>query len=177
MKPVGQVLGSPAMRSQDKVLTLDRLLVRVSEWHSDGDVIVFTNGCFDLLHTGHITLLEECRKFGDRVIVGINSDESVRKLKGSGRPVVFECDRARIVAALAVTDAVVLFSEDTPIELIRRARPDVLVKGGDYSQSSIVGADDVRAWGGKVEIVAIVEGFSTTKILQRIMNQLNVWAR
>lgn len=159
------------VKAQDKVLELGNLLVRVSEWRNAGERIVFTNGCFDILHAGHITLLEACRRFG-KVIVGLNSDASVRKLKGARRPIIGECERARLLAALAATDAVVIFSEDTPIELIRRIRPDVLVKGGDYVDSAVVGFHDVKSWGGRVEIVPTVDGFSTTRMLQRLANQL-----
>jgi D-beta-D-heptose 7-phosphate kinase / D-beta-D-heptose 1-phosphate adenosyltransferase len=165
------------VRVQDKVLELNRLLVRVSEWRDTGQVIVFTNGCFDLLHVGHIALLEQCRRFGDKVIVGVNSDASVRKLKGAGRPIVCECERAHVLAALAATDAVVVFGEETPLELICEVRPDVLVKGGDYLESSVVGAHEVRSWGGNIEIVPTVEGVSTSRILQKMASPAIIEAR
>ena len=162
-----------ALTPQEKILDLNHLLGRISAWRRSKQRIVFTNGCFDILHLGHITLLDECRKFAHRLIVGLNSDVSVRKLKGDGRPIFSECERARVLAALAATDAVVIFNEDTPMNLIRKIRPDVLVKGGDYVAGTIVGASDVTAWGGRVEIVPIVDGFSTTRILQRIQEQLS----
>ena len=124
--------------------------------------------CFDILHVGHITLLEQCRKYGDKLIVAINSDASVQSLKGSARPVVGESERARVLAALASTDAVTIFSEQTPINLIRRIRPDVLVKGGDYTTATVVGAEDVISWGGRVEIVATVPGYSTSNTIARM---------
>lgn len=153
--------------TEQKVVALDRLLDQIADWRRNGQVVVFTNGCFDLLHVGHIELLEQCGKLGDKVIVAVNSDVSVRNLKGPSRPLVGERDRARVLAALAVTDAVVIFDETTPLDLILRIRPDVLVKGGDYSEDTIVGAKEVKAWAGRVEIVPIVLGFSTTGILSR----------
>ena len=129
----------PGTASQEKALDLSQLLVRVAEWRAAGHTVVFTNGCFDLLHVGHIALLEACRRFGDKVVVGINSDASVAGLKGPARPVVKQRERARMLAALAATDAVVVFDELTPIELVLAVRPDVLVKGGDYTEESVVG--------------------------------------
>jgi D-beta-D-heptose 7-phosphate kinase/D-beta-D-heptose 1-phosphate adenosyltransferase len=139
----------------------------VNAWRSQGERVVFTNGCFDLLHVGHITLMEDARRQGDRLVVAINSDASVSGLKGPTRPVVREQDRGRVLAALAAVDAVVVFGEPTPIELILALRPDVIVKGGDYSEDTVVGAKEVRSWGGIVKIVPTVEGFSTTKLIAR----------
>ena len=133
-----------------------------------GRNVVLANGCFDILHVGHITLLEQCRQYGDKLIVAINSDDSVRSLKGPARPVVGESERARVLAALASTDAVTIFSDATPLNLIRRIRPDVLVKGGDYTTATVVGADDVISWGGRVEIVATVPGYSTSNTIARM---------
>jgi D-beta-D-heptose 7-phosphate kinase / D-beta-D-heptose 1-phosphate adenosyltransferase len=155
------------LHAQEKVLTLEHLKVRAAAWRSAGEKIVFTNGCFDLLHIGHVTLLEEARREGERLVVGINSDASVRGLKGPTRPVVGERERARILAALAAVDAVVVFGEPTPLELIVELRPDVIVKGGDYDESTVVGAKEVRSWGGRVKIVPIVEGFSTTRLIEK----------
>ena len=130
---------------------------------------VFTNGVFDLLHTGHITLLESARALGASLIVGINSDASVRRLgKGAGRPVVADSERARVVAALAAVDAVCLFDEDTPLALIQLLSPDVLVKGGDYTRSSIVGAEWVEAHGGRVATIPLLPGHSTTALLEQL---------
>jgi D-beta-D-heptose 7-phosphate kinase / D-beta-D-heptose 1-phosphate adenosyltransferase len=155
------------LHAREKVLTLDHLKVRAAAWRSAGEKIVFTNGCFDLLHIGHVTLLEDARREGERLVVGINSDASVRGLKGPARPIVGERERARILAALAAVDAVVVFGEPTPLELILALRPDVIVKGGDYEESTVVGAREVRSWGGHVKIVPIVEGFSTTRLIAK----------
>ena len=155
------------LQASEKVLELDRLVTRVHAWRSQGEKVVFTNGCFDLLHVGHITLMEDARRQGDRLVVAINSDASVSGLKGPTRPVVREQDRGRVLAALAAVDAVVVFGEPTPIKLIEAIRPDVIVKGGDYTEASVVGAKEVRSWGGVVKIVPTVEGFSTTKLIAR----------
>lgn len=155
------------LQANEKVLNLDHLRIRAAAWRSAGQKVVFTNGCFDLLHIGHITLLEDARREGDRLIVAINSDASVQELKGSSRPIVGERERARILAALAAVDAVVIFNEPTPLQLIQALQPDVIVKGGDYSEESVVGAKEVRSWGGCVKIVPTVAGFSTTKLIAR----------
>jgi D-beta-D-heptose 7-phosphate kinase/D-beta-D-heptose 1-phosphate adenosyltransferase len=160
------------LQAEEKVLTLDSLKVRVGAWRSAGQTTVFTNGCFDLLHIGHITLLEDARREGDRLVVAINSDESVRDLKGPTRPIVREQERARILAALAVVDAVIIFDEPTPLQLIESLQPEVIVKGGDYREDTIVGAREVRSWGGRVKIVPTVEGFSTTGLIARATNAL-----
>ena len=165
---VAEFTASTQMKGPDKILDLQPLLVRLAEWRANGDRIVFTNGCFDILHVGHITLLEQCREFGDKVVIGLNSDASVKRLKGPTRPVVGEKERARILAALGSTDAVIIFDEETPLELIQYVRPDVLVKGGDYTSSTIVGADDVATWGGRVEIVPTVIGASTTSTIRKM---------
>jgi len=129
--------------------------------------LVFTNGCFDILHVGHIRLLEEARRKGDRLIVGLNSDDSVRRLKGPSRPVVGESERGRVLAAVSAVDAVVIFADDTPLRLIEAVRPDVLVKGGDYSIGGVVGANEVRAWGGRVELIPLVPEMSTTRLIAK----------
>ncbi len=134
-----------------------------------GHKVVFTNGCFDLIHPGHVAYLEEARSLGDALVVGVNTDQSVRRLhKGAGRPVTQEGDRARVLAALACVDLVVLFGEDTPLQLITALQPDVLVKGGDYQLSDIVGREVVQARGGKVLALPFVPGYSTTALLERI---------
>jgi len=156
-----------ALHAEDKVLSRDELVRRVSTWRANGERVVFTNGCFDLLHVGHITVLEQSRRLGDRLIVAINSDASVSALKGPSRPVVNEDARARVLAALAAVDAVVVFGEPTPLELIVASRPDVIVKGGDYNEDTVVGAKEVKSWGGRVAIVPIVEGHSTTRLIER----------
>lgn len=160
---------STNLTAGEKILDRERVAKRVAEWRASGEQIVFTNGCFDLLHVGHITLLEDCRRFGTKLILGLNADASVCRLKGPTRPIVGERERARVMAALASVDAVVLFEEDTPLELIRVLRPDVLVKGGDYTIETVVGHEEVLASGGRVEIVPTVEGFSTTNIVRKLM--------
>jgi D-beta-D-heptose 7-phosphate kinase/D-beta-D-heptose 1-phosphate adenosyltransferase len=162
---------SSGIASSEKVLTREQAEHRVAEWRSAGESIVFTNGCFDLLHVGHVTLLEECRSFGSKLVLGLNADASVQRLKGPTRPVVSEKDRARVMSSLAAVDAVVLFDEDTPLELIRALRPDVLVKGGDYRVETVVGHEDVMAYGGRVEIVPTVEGFSTTVLVSKMKDR------
>jgi len=134
--------------------------------------IVFTNGCFDILHRGHIEYLTKAKEFGDVLIVGLNSDTSVKRLKGKDRPINSESDRARILDALKPVDYVVIFEEDTPLRLIQMVKPDVLVKGGDYKVEEIVGSEYVMSYGGKVEIIPFVEGKSTTKIIQKIKGEL-----
>ena len=130
--------------------------------------VVFTNGVFDLLHTGHVDLLFAARALGEVLIVGMNSDDSVRRLKGPARPVRSASDRAHVLAALSAVDAVVIFDEDTPLELIRTLVPDVLVKGGDYREATIVGADEVRSRGGRVVVVPLTPGHSTTSTLSQM---------
>jgi D-beta-D-heptose 7-phosphate kinase/D-beta-D-heptose 1-phosphate adenosyltransferase len=156
-----------ALHLDEKVLPLERLLGRVAMWKSAGDRVVFTNGCFDILHIGHITLLEQARRKGDRLIVAINSDDSVRRIKGHMRPIVGEQERARILAALSAVDAVVVFHESTPLRLIEAIRPCLLVKGGDYHEEAVVGAREVRAWGGQVVLIPLVEGVSTTGLIAK----------
>lgn len=159
---------SMGIASGEKILDFSRLQSRVAEWRTAGETIVFTNGCFDLLHVGHITLLEDCRRFGSKLVLGLNSDTSVSRLKGPSRPIVGERERARVMAALASVDAVVLFDGDTPLDLIRALKPDVLVKGGDYTVETVVGHEEVLASGGRVEIIPTVEGFSTSNIVMKL---------
>lgn len=149
------------------MVALEQLVERIAGWREHGETVVFTNGCFDLLHIGHVVLLDRARRHGDRLIVGINSDASVQRLKGPSRPIVPEDARARVLAALEAVDAVVMFDEATPLELMLALRPDVIVKGADYEAEGIVGAKEVRSWGGRVEIVPFVEGFSTTSLAAR----------
>ena len=130
--------------------------------------LVFTNGVFDLLHPGHVDVLLAARQEGDALVVGLNSDASVRRLKGPARPVRTEVERAYVVAALAMVDVVVVFEQDTPLQLIRALEPDVLVKGGDYSESTVIGASDVKARGGRVVIVPLTPGHSTTALVERL---------
>ena len=153
---------------KNKIVTRDDLQKRLSQWHAQGLRVVFTNGCFDILHRGHVEYLSQAADKGDVLVVGLNTDASVRRLKGESRPVNDQDARALVLASLASVDAVVFFDEDTPYELIKAVRPDVLVKGADYKPEEIVGHDIVTAYGGIVETVPLVEGYSTTKILEQI---------
>ncbi len=156
------------MLSHNKILTSSDLEQRVLAWKGDNQKLVFTNGCFDILHLGHIDYLEKARTLGDILLVGVNTDQSVRMLKGVDRPVNDEYSRLRMLAALGFVDAVTLFDEDTPLNLIKRVLPDILVKGNDYNISNIVGADVVLQSGGKVETIDLVDGFSTTGIIEKL---------
>jgi D-glycero-beta-D-manno-heptose 1-phosphate adenylyltransferase len=150
------------------VLTLEEAILRFGREKRNGRRVVFTNGCFDLLHPGHVCSLELARELGDVLIVGLNSDASVRQLKGEGRPVISERERAEILAALESVDAVVIFDAPTPREVIARLLPDVLVKGGDWPGDQIVGREEVEAAGGRVVSIPVVPGYSTSAILQKI---------
>jgi D-beta-D-heptose 7-phosphate kinase/D-beta-D-heptose 1-phosphate adenosyltransferase len=150
------------------VLTIEEAILRFGRDKRNGRRVVFTNGCFDLLHPGHIRSLEQARALGDALIVGLNSDASVLQLKGEGRPVIAERERAEILAALESVDAVVIFDDLTPREVIARLLPDVLVKGGDWPGDRIVGREEVEAAGGRVVSIPVVPGHSTTAILQKI---------
>lgn len=153
---------------QHKIYSRELLVRECNVWRATQKKIVFTNGCFDILHHGHLDLLARAASFGNILIVGLNTDSSVKRLKGADRPVTNEQDRAFQVASLLCTDAVCLFDEATPEELVKLIRPDVLVKGGDYTIDTIVGADFVQANGGTVEIIPFVKGYSTTSIIDRI---------
>ena len=151
-----------------KITDLKTACFKVAAWRATGKTIAFTNGCFDILHEGHIFSLSQAAKEADILIVGVNSDASIKRLKGNDRPINHEQSRALILASLAVVDAVVIFEEDTPLHLIQEILPDFLVKGGDYTVEQIVGSKEVIANGGKVVINQIVEGYSTTGIIQQI---------
>ena len=153
---------------KNKLLSREDLETKLSEWRSLKKNIVFTNGCFDILHRGHVEYLAQASDLGDKLIVGLNTDASVKRLKGESRPVNDEQSRALLLSALQFVDAVVLFGEDTPYELIKQVQPDVLVKGNDYRVEEIVGYDIVTAKGGKVLTINLVEGFSTTNIIKRM---------
>lgn len=152
----------------DKILNNEQLQHQLKRWRLLGKKIVFTNGVFDILHEGHIASLSEAASYGDVLIVGLNADASVKRLKGESRPVNNEQSRALLLASLLMTDVIILFEEDTPLELIKSIMPDVLVKGGDYTVDQIAGAKEVIANGGEVKIVPILEGFSTTGIILRM---------
>ena len=151
-----------------KLLGLDELVRKREALRVEGLAVVFTNGCFDLLHPGHVRYLADARSLGDALIVGLNSDRSVRILKGEGRPILNERERADVLAALQAVDYVIIFDEETPRDLIARLLPDVLVKGGDWAIDEIVGREEVEAAGGKVLSVPYIEGKSTTEIIARI---------
>ena len=158
------------MQTAQKISEIKDLKATIANWKAQGQKVVFTNGCFDILHLGHIDYLEKARNLGDRLVVGLNTDQSVKRIKGKGRPVVDEMARARVIAALAFVDAVVYFGEDTPYQLIDQLKPDILVKGNDYLAENIVGADIVMANGGEVLTIDLVEGYSTTTIIHKIKN-------
>ena len=151
-----------------KICDLAQLLLKVEAWKQQKQKIVFTNGCFDLLHAGHVTYLEAAKKRGDKLILGLNTDRSVSAIKGPTRPVVHENDRARVLAALESVDAVILFDEDTPLNLINAIKPDVIAKGSDYSADQVVGGLEVMSWGGEIALIDLVAGRSTTGILNKI---------
>jgi D-beta-D-heptose 7-phosphate kinase/D-beta-D-heptose 1-phosphate adenosyltransferase len=156
------------IRYPGKFGSMESAQMRVQAWRSNGEKIVFTNGCFDLLHPGHIHLLEEAKALGNRLIVGLNSDASVKRLKGPRRPILPESDRLVLLKALSSVDLVVLFDEDTPIKLIEAFRPDILVKGSDYQLEQVVGREAVESYGGRVALISLVGGYSTTRIAEKL---------
>lgn len=156
-----------ANSSSNKILSPEHAARWVRNFQKDGDKIVFTNGCFDILHSGHVRYIEEARKLGDGLIIALNADASVRRLKGSQRPIVPLKDRARVVASLECVDVVTWFTADTPERLIRKIMPMVLVKGGDWDVDTIVGAEFVRSYGGEVRSLSYVGGKSTTNIIEK----------
>ncbi len=153
---------------QSKILDWEAIKPHLARWRFKNQKIVFTNGCFDLLHRGHVEYMAKAADFGDLLIVGLNSDASVKSIKENDRPIMNEDSRATIIASLRFVDAVVLFDENTPAELIKHIQPDILVKGKDYSPSEIIGADTVQAKGGRVETIELVEGYSTSAIIEKI---------
>jgi D-beta-D-heptose 7-phosphate kinase/D-beta-D-heptose 1-phosphate adenosyltransferase len=155
-------------RQAAMIITREELPHYLAALRAEGKRIVFTNGCFDILHRGHVEYLSAARQLGDVLIVGLNSDASVRRLKGPERPINSQEDRAAVLDALRAVDAVTIFEEDTPAELIATVQPDVLVKGGDYTEATVVGADLVRSRGGRVVIVPLVEGRSTSAVIARL---------
>ncbi len=156
------------MNSQTKILRRGILKKTITRLRRSGKTIAFTNGCFDILHFGHIRYLEAAQKKNRILIVGLNSDGSVRKIKGYGRPLVAERHRAALIAALGCVDYVTIFPEETPLKLIEALRPDVLIKGADWKNKKIAGADFVRSYGGKVEFIRYVKNFSTTRMIESI---------
>ena len=155
---------------QNKIYTLPDLERQMEKWKSAGDKIVFTNGCFDILHKGHIEVLAKTSNLGNRLIIGVNSDSSMKNLKGENRPIIEEDSRALLLAALQFVDAVILFSEETPFHLITEIKPDILAKGGDYKITEIVGHEVVQQNEGEVITIPLTEGFSSTNIIDKIQN-------
>ena len=157
-----------AVALQQKILPAETARDMMTNWHRDGLTVGFTNGCFDIMHAGHISLLTAAKAQCDRLIVALNTDDSVRALKGPSRPVNAEMDRAQVIAALAVVDAVVLFNDDTPLDLIKQLKPDVLMKGADYTVEQVVGGEYVLSYGGRVELLPLKTGYSTTNIIRKV---------
>jgi len=155
-------------QSLNKIKVISDAKKKVAEWKAKGEKVVFTNGCFDILHLGHVDYLEKSRNLGDRLVVGLNTDSSVSRYKGPDRPVQDENSRARVISSLQFVDMVVLFDQDTPQELISTLVPDVLVKGSDYLAENIVGADVVKKAGGEVKTIDFVQGYSTSKVIEKI---------
>ena len=160
------------MTAADKIVTRSELVQQVTSWKAQRLKVVFTNGCFDLLHLGHVDYLEKAKQLGDKLIVAVNTDASVSRLKGPERPLQDEMSRARIMASLLFVDTVVLFDEETPYELIKTVLPDILVKGDDYAIENIVGQDIVLENGGEVKTIQLVKGYSTSGIIDKITRQI-----
>jgi len=158
---------------QKKLMNSELLIDQLNQWQKEGCKIVFSNGCFDILHLGHVDYLARAADFGDKMIIGLNTDSSVSRIKGPTRPINDERSRAMVLAGLEFVSAIILFDEPTPYELIRLIQPDVLVKGADYKPEDIVGYDIVTAKGGDVKTIPFVDGYSTTKIEQRIREAKN----
>ena len=156
------------MTSENKIVCVQAAIQQSASWKSNKEQIVFSNGCFDILHLGHVDYLEKARAKGDRLVLGLNTDQSVSRIKGPSRPIVDQNSRARIMAALQFVDLVILFDEETPKQLIESIKPDILVKGNDYDISNIVGADFVIKNGGKVETIELTSGFSSTNVIKKI---------
>ncbi len=154
--------------TSNKINSLNDAIELVKNWKSADNKVVFTNGCFDIVHLGHIDYLEKARNLGTKLVLGLNTDASVNRLKGPTRPVVNEYARARMMAAFEFVDAVILFDEPTPLQLIEAIKPDILVKGDDYTVETIVGSDFVIGNGGEVKTISLVEGYSTTKLIEKI---------
>ena len=154
-----------------KIFNIKNLSQIINEWRLNGDKIVFTNGCFDLIHLGHLEILARSADLGDKLVVAINSDMSIKKIKGNSRPIIEEDSRAKQLAAIEFIDAIILFNEDTPYNLINILKPDVLTKGGDYKKNDIVGNQLINKEQGEVVIIPLTQGYSTTSILEKIKNE------
>ena len=155
---------------QNKIISFDNIQKQVLKWREENKKIVFTNGCFDIIHRGHVDYLSKAKDLGDILIIGLNTDQSVRNIKGNTRPIQDENSRAIILASMQFVDAIVLFSDSTPYSLIKEIQPDILVKGADYKKEDIVGYDIVSQRGGKVETIEFIEGYSTSNIERKIKN-------
>lgn len=153
---------------REKIITTDNLVLKVSQWKKNKMKVAFTNGCFDILHLGHLEILTKSKEFGDRLIVAVNSDESVRKLKGKERPINDFQTRSNMLASFSFVDYVVEFSDDTPKKLIQKIKPDFLVKGGDYNKKDIVGNDIVSSYGGETIIIPLIDGLSSTNTINKL---------
>jgi D-beta-D-heptose 7-phosphate kinase/D-beta-D-heptose 1-phosphate adenosyltransferase len=166
---INEYLHEEMLNTSKSVLSLEELIKVVSLATSIGKTVVFTNGCFDLIHGGHIEFLQKAKDKGDILVLGLNSDKSVTALKGEGRPIKTEKERANIISALKYVDYITIFDEETPEEIIREVRPDILVKGNDYDINKVVGREIVEGYGAKVELIPIVKGLSTTNIVEKIL--------
>ena len=157
------------MQTENKISPPQEALKKINAWKNEGASIIFTNGCFDILHVGHVDYLQKAKNIGGKLVIAVNTDKSVRRIKGENRPIVDENARMRILASLEFVDCVTWFEEDTPFELISRLLPDILIKGNDYTIDNIVGADIVLGNGGRVDTISLVEGYSTSNIVDKII--------
>ena len=156
------------MKIENKIMSMENAKIQIKKWQNNDEKVIFTNGCFDVLHAGHIKYLFKAKSLGDHLVIGLNTDSSVRILKGKNRPLQDEQDRALILAALEAVDLVILFDENTPLEIITFLKPDILVKGSDYTIDNIVGAKEIVQWGGKVESIEFANGKSTSLIIEKM---------
>mgnify|MGYP001255675331 CR=1 FL=1 len=161
---------SQLKKIKNKIISLEDAKIKVTRWKNSGEKIVFTNGCFDIIHRGHIEVLARTADLGDKLIVGLNSDSSIEKIKGENRPIVNEQSRAILLSALNFVDAIIIFPEENPLNLISNLMPDVLAKGGDYEISTIVGHEMIQENGGEVILIPFVDGFSSSNIITKIKN-------
>lgn len=157
------------MQTEKKIAPPGQMLKTINDWKKDGFPVIFTNGCFDILHVGHVDYLQQAKNLGGKLVIGVNTDESVKRIKGPDRPIVDEQARMRVLASLEFVDGVTWFDNNTPLELISLLLPDILIKGNDYSIDNIVGADVVMKNGGRVDTIPMVEGYSTSNIVDKII--------
>ena len=160
---------SQLRKIKNKIVSIEGGRTKVNSWKNSGEKIVFTNGCFDILHIGHINYLEESKKLCDKLIIAINSDSSVKRIKGKNRPINNQEDRAKILSALSLCDHVIIFNQLTPIQLITSLKPDIITKGGDYKKKNVVGYNEIKKWQGQVHIINYIKGNSTTGILEKLI--------